>query len=63
MNASDRLNTVSYTHLDVYKRQIGIEYDKIEAGIRQIFGRKGEDIVNMNLKALKAGYDLAQSLR
>ena len=41
---------------------IGIEYDKIEAGIRQIFGRKGEDIVNMNLKALKAGYDLAQSL-
>ena len=35
----------------------------IEAGIRQIFGRKGEDIVNMNLKALKAGYDLAQSLR
>ena len=40
-----------------------IEYDKIEAGIRQIFGRKGEDIVNMNLKALKAGYDLAQSLR
>ena len=42
---------------------IGIEYDKIEAGIRQIFGRKGEDIVNMNLKALKAGYDLAQSLR
>ena len=39
---------------------IGIEYDKIEAGIRQIFG---EDIVNMNLKALKAGYDLAQSLR
>ena len=42
---------------------IGIEYDKIEAGICQIFGRKGEDIVNMNLKALKAGYDLAQSLR
>ena len=42
---------------------IGIEYDKIEAGIRQIFGRKGEDIVNMNLKALKAGYELAQSLR
>lgn len=42
---------------------IGIDYDKIEAGIRQIFGRKGEDIVLMNLKALKAGYDLAQSLR
>lgn len=42
---------------------LGIDYDKIEAGIRQIFRRKGEEIVNMNLKALKAGYDLAQSLR
>lgn len=42
---------------------IGIDYDKIEAGIRRIFGRKGEEIVEMNLKALKAGFDMAQSLR
>lgn len=42
---------------------IGIDYEKIEEGIRRIFGRKGENIVNMNLKALKAGYDIAQSLR
>ena len=42
---------------------IGIDYDKIENGIRQIFGRKGEEIVDMNLKALKAGYDVAQSMR
>lgn len=42
---------------------IGIDYDKIEAGIRRIFGRKGEEIVEMNLKALKAGFDVAQSLR
>ena len=34
---------------------IGIEYDKIADGIRRIFGRKGEEIVEMNLKALKAG--------
>ena len=40
---------------------IGIEYDKIEAGIRDIFGRKGEAIVEMNLKALKAGYDFAKN--
>lgn len=39
---------------------INIEYVKLEDGIRRIFGRKGEDIVNMNLKALKAGYDLAK---
>ena len=42
---------------------IGIEYDKIADGIRRIFGRKGEEIVEMNLKALKAGYDLAQSMQ
>jgi len=42
---------------------INIEYSKLEDGIRRIFGRKGEDIVNMNLKALKAGYDLAKTGR
>lgn len=42
---------------------IGIEYDKIADGIRRIFGRKGEEIVGMNLKALKAGYDVAQSMQ
>lgn len=42
---------------------VGIEYDKIEAGIRSIFARKGEEIVEMNLKALKAGYDIAKKMR
>ena len=42
---------------------IGIEYDKIADGISHIFGRKGEEVVEMNLKALKAGYDVAQSLK
>ena len=42
---------------------IGIEYDKIAGGIRHIFARKGEEVVEMNLKALKAGYDVAQSLK
>ena len=42
---------------------LGIEYDKIADGIRRIFGRKGEEIVEMNLKALKAGYDVAQSMQ
>ena len=39
---------------------IGIEYDKIAEGIKRIFTRKGEEIVEMNLKALKAGFDVAQ---
>ncbi len=34
---------------------IGIGFSKLEEGIRAIFGRKGEEIVNMNLKALQAG--------
>lgn len=42
---------------------IGIEYAKIEDGIRRIFGRKGEDIVNMNLKALNAGYEVANQIQ
>ena len=39
---------------------LGIEYEKIEDGVRSIFARKGEEIVAMNLNALKAGYELAQ---
>lgn len=34
---------------------LGISYEMIEEGIRSIFGRKGEDIVALNLKALEAG--------
>lgn len=42
---------------------IGIDYDKIEDGIRHIFGRKGDDIVQINLKALQAGYDVANKIK
>lgn len=42
---------------------VGLEYEKIEEGIRSIFGRKGNDIVEMNLGALKAGYDIAQQMQ
>jgi indolepyruvate ferredoxin oxidoreductase beta subunit len=34
---------------------IGIGFDKLENGILSIFGRKGEEIVTTNLKALNAG--------
>jgi len=34
---------------------IGIVFDKLEDGIRSIFRKKGEQIVEMNLKALRAG--------
>lgn len=34
---------------------LSISYDKIQEGIRSIFGRKGDEVVNLNLKALEAG--------
>jgi indolepyruvate ferredoxin oxidoreductase beta subunit len=39
---------------------IGIDYHKLEDGIRSIFGRKGEDVVMLNLKALSAGREAAR---
>lgn len=34
---------------------LNIEFSKLEEGIRSIFGRKGDEVVEMNLKALRAG--------
>ena len=39
---------------------IEIPFDYLEEGIRSIFSRKGETIVDMNLKALHAGRKFAQ---
>lgn len=33
----------------------GIDFSVLEDGIRQIFGKKGDDVVDVNLKALDAG--------
>ncbi len=37
-----------------------IPFEKLEEGIRSIFGRKGDDIVNLNLEALNAGKQAAK---
>ncbi|GHT32296.1 indolepyruvate oxidoreductase [Bacteroidia bacterium] len=34
---------------------LGLDFEKIEDGIRAVFGRKGEEIVETNIKALRAG--------
>jgi len=39
---------------------LGLTYEKIAEGIREIFSRKGEAVVNSNLAALKSGYELAK---
>ncbi|MEI6822363.1 MAG: indolepyruvate oxidoreductase subunit beta [Bacteroidota bacterium] len=42
---------------------LGIEYVKFEDAIRKIFGRKGDAIVDFNLKALRAGRDYAENYK
>jgi len=40
---------------------IDIPYKSFEEGIRKIFGRKGEEMVALNLDALRKGKELAES--
>ncbi len=42
---------------------VGLDYDVLEESIREIFSRKGDEIVDMNLKALKAGFDIANKMK
>jgi indolepyruvate ferredoxin oxidoreductase beta subunit len=38
---------------------IDIPYQSLENGIKKIFGKKGEKIVQLNIDALKAGRDFS----
>ena len=46
--------------LGAAQRALGIDYDKLEAAIRRVFGRKGEAIVEANIKALSIGQKFSQ---
>jgi indolepyruvate ferredoxin oxidoreductase beta subunit len=41
-------------------RLLPVGTERIEAAVRAIFGRKGEEVVNINLRALRAGREAAQ---
>jgi indolepyruvate ferredoxin oxidoreductase, beta subunit len=41
---------------------INMSYQSLEEAVRKLFKRKGEELVNINLKALKAGRDYAENL-
>ncbi|MCM1377095.1 MAG: indolepyruvate oxidoreductase subunit beta [Clostridium sp.] len=41
---------------------VGLETEKIEEGIRIVFGKKGEAIVESNLKAFRAGLEKAKEI-
>lgn len=40
---------------------LGIEFSEIQDAVRRIFGRKGDDIVKLNLDALQAGREYAMA--
>lgn len=42
---------------------IEIPFEYLEEGIKSIFARKGEDIIEMNLKALRAGRTFAENYK
>ena len=41
--------------LGAAQRALGIDYDKLEAAIRRVFARKGEAVVEANIRALAIG--------
>jgi indolepyruvate ferredoxin oxidoreductase beta subunit len=40
---------------------LNLEIEDLENALKQLFGRKGEEIVEMNIKALRAGREFADS--
>lgn len=42
---------------------LDVPYESLEEGIKKIFGRKGEKIVQLNIDALKAGREFAEQHR
>ncbi|MFA6589976.1 MAG: 2-oxoacid:acceptor oxidoreductase family protein, partial [Bacteroidales bacterium] len=39
-----------------------LDYSELEAAVRHIFGRKGEEVVELNLKALSMGKAIAEQV-
>ena len=42
---------------------LDIPFERIEEGIRQLFGKKGNDVVELNLQALRAGREFSEKNR
>ncbi len=39
---------------------LGMDYEQFESAVRFIFGRKGDKIVELNLNAMRAGYEFSK---
>lgn len=42
---------------------LGIPYEKLQGAVKQIFAKKGEDVINLNLQALELGYQFTENHR
>ena len=61
-----KLGTVKSSNvvlLGAASHYLEIPHENLESGIRTLFGRKGEDVVNKNLTALKAGVESIQLVK
>ena len=48
-------SSINVILLGAAQKALGIEYEKLEEAIRNVFGRKGEAVVDANIKALALG--------
>ncbi len=39
---------------------MGLDYEDLQKAISQIFKRKGQEVIDINLKALQKGYEFAK---
>ena len=54
------VQTADMVVLGAAATRLGLPYPELEKAVKQMFGKKGDDIVNQNLTALKAGFDAAK---
>jgi indolepyruvate ferredoxin oxidoreductase, beta subunit len=54
------LKSVNMVILGAASPFLELAYESLENAIRKLFGRKGDDIISLNLKALRAGKDFSK---
>lgn len=61
--AAGNVRASNFVMLGAASPFIDVPFEYLEEGIRSIFARKGEDVIAMNLKGLRAGREFAQNYR
>ncbi|MEG0796486.1 MAG: indolepyruvate oxidoreductase subunit beta [Odoribacter sp.] len=63
LQAAGNVRASNFVMLGAASPFIDVPFEYLENGIRSIFGRKGEEIVEMNLKGLRAGREFANNYK